>query len=84
MSEKVYGLESESESDDETEFPNVTCFFCGISASDDVLLQKCEHCKLVWYCGLRHEKLHRPKSTCYPVKVARHPTKGTSLSRVHF
>ena len=79
MSEEVHVLESESDSDDETELQNATCFFCGISASDDVLLQNCEQCKLVWYCGIRHEKLHRPKSTCYPVKVARHPTKGMGL-----
>ena len=78
MSEENYGSESESESEDETELPNLTCFFCGISASLEVSLHRCEHCNLVWYCGLRHQKLHRPKSTCYPVKVARHPTKGIS------
>ena len=54
-----------------------TCFFCGISSSTEVVLQKCEHCKLVWYCGPRHQKLHRPKNICYPIKVARHPTKGS-------
>ena len=55
---------------------NETCFFCGVSSSDEVTLQNCEHCKLVWYCGVRHQKLHRPKNICYPIKVARHPTKG--------
>ena len=71
--------ESESESDNEFELENPTCFFCGISPSDELSLEKCKHCNLVWYCGPRHAKLHRPKSICYPVKVARHPTKGTLL-----
>ena len=55
---------------------NETCFFCGVSSSNEVTLQNCEHCKLVWYCGVRHQTLHRPKNICYPIKVARHPTKG--------
>ena len=53
-----------------------TCFFCGISASNEVTLEKCQHCNLVSYCCQRHEKLHRPKNICYPVRIERHPTKG--------
>ena len=55
---------------------DATCFFCGVSDCNEVKLQKCEQCSLVWYCGPRHAKLHRPKNTCYPVKIARHPSKG--------
>ena len=55
-----------------------TCFFCGISASNEVTLEKCQHCNLVSYCCQRHEKLHRPKNICYPVRIERHPTKGKS------
>ena len=58
-----------------------TCFFCGVSAHEGdgdnkVVLQKCDHCSLVWYCGPRHAKIHRPNEVCYPIKVARHPIKG--------
>ena len=58
---------------------NGTCFFCGTSPSDKISLEKCQHCNLVWYCGQRHAKLHRPKNICYPIKVARHPIKGNSI-----
>ena len=53
-----------------------TCWFCGISSGPEVQLEKCEFCNLVSYCGPRHQKLHRPKNYCYPIRVARHPTKG--------
>ena len=57
-----------------------TCFFCGASASNEVTLQECQHCHLVSHCCERHEKLHRPKNICYPVKIERHPTKGKKNS----
>ena len=60
----------------ENEEENPTCWFCGIASSPEVELQLCEYCKLVSYCGPRHQKLHRPKNYCYPIKVARHPSKG--------
>ena len=56
-----------------------TCWFCGISSGPEVQLEKCEFCNLVSYCGPRHQKLHRPKNYCYPIRVARHPTKGIFL-----
>ena len=64
---------------------NATCFFCGVSSSDKISLQKCDQCNLVWYCGPRHAKLHRPTNSCYPVKVARHPIKGNfTIKMTHF
>ena len=61
-----------------------TCFFCGISSCNEVTLQKCPHCDLVSYCCQRHEKLHRPKNICYPVRIERHPTKGKKTSNIKY
>ena len=61
-----------------------TCFFCGASSSNEVTLQECQHCHLVSHCCERHEKLHRPKNICYPVKIERHPTKGKKNSYIYF
>ena len=76
MSDESNLSNSTDDISDQNECSNITCFFCGISSSDKISLQKCEDCNLVWYCGPRHAKLHRPKNSCYPVKVTRHPIKG--------
>ena len=81
MSAEARVSETVIETSDQTKFQNVSCFFCGIVASNEVFLKQCEHCRLVWFCGTRHEKLHRPKNKCYPLRVERHPTKGILISK---
>jgi hypothetical protein len=43
-----------------------SCASCGISQSDQINLEKCAECKLVSYCSVRCQKIHRPvhEETC--------------------
>jgi hypothetical protein len=43
------------------EMTNEVCDNCGIAAIDNVTLKKCGGCKLVKYCSVECQKIHRPQ-----------------------
>ena len=45
------------------------CFFCGKRSSKEIVLELCQYCNDVYFCGTTHFEYHRPESQCYPYIV---------------
>ncbi len=53
------------------------CFLCGASEKDEeVDLERCVHCQLVWTCCPDHLEVHRPRDRCFPFVIKRSREKG--------
>ena len=52
------------------------CFFCGKRCSQEIVLELCQYCNDVYYCGPTHFEYHRPESQCYPYIVKHAPGVG--------
>lgn len=50
------------------------CFLCDKEAA-----AQCPWCQSAYYCCDQHQKLHRPKTKCFPFKVAKLEGKGRGL-----
>lgn len=74
LGEKMSFIKLENEEVHKTD--EEQCFLCGKQNSNDVPLQKCANCELIWFCSEDHYEVHRHKERCFPFLIKRSPKKG--------
>jgi len=56
---EIFTMSADKEAS-EAEGRNAYCAACGIAEIDNIVLNECNHCKSVRYCGVKCQKEHRP------------------------